>query len=177
MNACSRKPAIAFQRRSPPSGRRWQFTAGMASRAPYADHPCSESCTRRTKQTTAQPVRRVASCSRTARCRACCGRTGRERSTSSSDESECRAVPFGAASVGSESGFPSRGASPLRIAARPRGKTSLQGLRPACSGWVPVTHPSVSPLRDVFRAFLLAGLAGAAHAAMLHERGTVRGCP
>jgi hypothetical protein len=38
----------------------------------------------------------------------------------------------------------------------------------ACSGWVPDTHASVTPLRGIFRASRIAGLTGGAQTAMLH---------
>ena len=53
-----------------------------ASRAPTAARPCSASCTRRTRPTTARAVRPATGCLPIAASRACSSRTGRARSTS-----------------------------------------------------------------------------------------------
>jgi hypothetical protein len=56
-------------------------------------------------------------------------------------------------------------------AARPRGKTPLQGLRHGVLRVVPEIHASVTPLRGIFRAALIAGLAGG-----LRRQGYTRKC-
>jgi formamidopyrimidine-DNA glycosylase len=67
--ASKRKPARRFPSVSRHSGRPWPCTAGSASRVRGAARPFSGSCTRKTKPTTVQGVRRPASSSPTGRCR------------------------------------------------------------------------------------------------------------
>src|SRR6478752_6366641 len=57
-------------------------------------------------------------------------------------------------------GFEVRVVLRLRPPARRAGKTALQALVLACSGWVPVTQPSVAPLRAVFQTLALGLLTG-----------------
>ena len=80
--ALRRGRASAFPRGSPHFATAWRSTEGIASLVPTAALQSSVYATRPTRPTTAPAARRMASCSRTARCRACCAATGRAPSTS-----------------------------------------------------------------------------------------------
>ena len=76
-----RRREMDLPRRSRRSAPAWPCTGGTVNRARIVARRSSASCTRIMRPTTVRRARQGASCSRTERCHACFGKTGRRRST------------------------------------------------------------------------------------------------